>query len=323
MLIDNHGRPITYLRLAVTDRCNLRCFYCMPEHGIDWLGRKELMTYEEMVRLCTVLAGAGISKIRITGGEPFARKDIMGLMGRLAAIKGVEELTLTTNGVLTAPYVPALKQIGVRSVNLSMDTPDRQRFADITRRDELPAVLHTMHTLLAHGIAVKINAVVMAGRNTDDIPALVAMTRHMPVSVRFIEEMPFNGTAEVRPLLWDHARILDAIRAHYPDISKLPDPAGATAYNYAIPGHMGQVGIIAAYTRSFCGTCNRIRITPHGNLKTCLYDSGVLSVRDLMRQGASDAALLAAIAAAIGTRARNGHEAEKMAAHESMAAIGG
>jgi molybdenum cofactor biosynthesis protein A len=323
VLLDNHNRPINYLRLAVTDRCNLRCFYCMPEEGIDWLSRKELMSYEEMVRICAVLAANGVNKIRITGGEPFVRKDIMSLLTTLAATPGVDELTLTTNGILTAPYIPELKRLGVRSVNLSLDTLDRNRFFAITRRDELSAVLHTLDALLAHGIQVKINAVVMDGRNTQDIADLVALTRDIPVSVRFIEEMPFNGTGEVRPLLWDHIKIREAIAAAYPGIVKATDPAHSTSYNYQIPGHKGDVGIIAAYTRSFCGTCNRIRITPQGMLKTCLYDGGVVNLRDLLRAGATDELLLATMKDAIARRARNGHEAEQKASHESMAAIGG
>lgn len=311
------------MRLAVTDRCNLRCFYCMPEEGIDWLSRADLMTYEEMLRICGALVKQGINKIRITGGEPFARKDIMSLMAGLAAMDGLHELTLTTNGTITAPYVPELKRLGVRSVNLSLDTLDRDRFFAITRRDELPAVLHTMETLLHHGIAVKLNAVVMDGRNTDDIIPLVQLTRDLPVSVRFIEEMPFNGAGELRSPLWDHVRITQHIRDRFPDLNKVPDPLFSTSYNYTIPGHKGGVGVIAAYTRSFCGTCNRIRITPQGMLKTCLYDNGVLNVRDLIRAGRTDDEVINSITAAIGQRAANGFEAEKNATHESMAAIGG
>ncbi len=324
MLKDNHGRNINYLRLAVTDRCNLRCFYCMPEHGIDWLSRSDLMTYEELLRVCSLLVQNGISKIRITGGEPFVRKDIMSLLTSLSALNGLQELTITTNGVLTASHVSDLRKIGIRSVNLSIDTLDRDRFFAITRRDELPAVLHTMDELLRHGMDVKLNAVVMNGRNTDDIIPLVALTKTVPVSVRFIEEMPFNGSGTIQQApTWDHVKILETIRDAYPDIRKIPDPPYSTSYNYSIPGHRGSVGIIAAYTRSFCGTCNRIRITPQGMLKTCLYDNGVLNIRDLMRQGVADAAIVTAFEHAINTRARDGHEAEKHAVHESMAAIGG
>ncbi len=324
MLKDNHGRVINYLRLAVTDKCNLRCFYCMPEDGIDWLSRKELMSYEEMVQICSLLVKNGISKIRITGGEPFVRKDIMSLLTSLSALDGLRELTLTTNGVLTAPLVPELKRLGIRSVNLSIDTLDRNRFFAITRRDELPAVLNTLEEFLKHDIEVKINAVVMDGKNTDDILPLVQFTKDMPVSVRFIEEMPFNGSG-ITPAApqWDYIRILETIRNQYPTIQKLQDPAFSTSYNYLVPGHKGSVGIIAAYTRSFCGTCNRIRITPQGMLKTCLYDGGVLNIRDLVRAGNTDAEIIAAFTNAINHRAKDGHEAEKNSVHESMAAIGG
>ena len=329
MLKDNHGRNINYLRLAVTDRCNLRCFYCMPEHGIDWLTRKELMSYDEMLRICTVLVHKGIEKIRITGGEPFVRKDTMPLLHELSKLSGLKELTLTTNGVLTAPLVPELRKMGIRSVNLSLDTLDRNRFFAITHRDEFPAVMDTLEQLLQHGIETKVNAVVMENKNIDDIIPLVQLTKDMPVSIRFIEEMPFNGTgSHYAALKWDHAAILELIQQHYPGIEKIPDAAYSTSYNYRIPGHKGTVGIIAAYTRSFCGTCNRIRITPEGMLKTCLYDDGVLNIKDLMREGMGDEQLAASVLGTLGHRAKDGWEAEKKRhdkgpIHESMAAIGG
>jgi len=329
MLTDNHGRIVNYLRLAVTDRCNLRCFYCMPEEGIDWLSRKELMSYEEMLRACALLVKMGIEKIRITGGEPFVRKDIMPFLRDLSRLPGLQEITLTTNGVLTAPLVPELKKLGIRSVNLSLDTLDRNRFFTITRRDELPAVMATMDQLLLHQIKVKLNAVVMDGKNTDDILPLVALTRDLPVDVRFIEEMPFNGDShQYTRLAWDHIRILDTIRQAWPNIEKVQDGPSSTAAHYHIPGHQGRVGIIAAYSRTFCGSCNRIRLTPQGLLKTCLYDDGVINIKDLMRAGNNDAALESALLAAMGKRAKDGWEAEKNRknhdpVHESMATIGG
>lgn len=329
MLTDNHGRKINYVRLAVTDRCNLRCFYCMPEEGIDWLARTELMSYEEMLRICSLLVSMGIEKIRITGGEPFVRKDIMQLLTALSKLNGLNHLTLTTNGVLTAPHVPELKKIGVQSVNLSMDTLDRNRFFAITRRDELPAVNETLEQLLRHDIEVKINAVVMDRRNIDDIIPLVQLTKELPVSVRFIEEMPFNGEGNhYDHLHWHYMRIYRKIEEAFPGIQKLPDPPHSTSYNYHIPGHKGNVGIIAAYSRTFCGTCNRIRLTPQGVLKTCLYDDGVLNVKDLMRGGLADEAIAAQLINAMQHRAINGFEAERLrkekdSVHESMATIGG
>ncbi|WP_184541783.1 GTP 3',8-cyclase MoaA [Mucilaginibacter sp. FT3.2] len=329
MLIDNHGRNINYLRLAVTDRCNLRCFYCMPEDGLNWLSRKELMDYQEMLQSCALLVKMGIQKIRITGGEPFVRKDIMQLLTAISQLDGLQELSLTTNGVLTAPHVPELKKIGVRSVNLSLDTLDANRFFTITRRDEFTNVMATLDALLKHDIEVKINAVVMDGKNTQDIIPLVQMTKDLPVSVRFIEEMPFNGDGHLYTgLQWDYVRILDEIKTKYPQIKKIDDPAYSTSYNYQIPGYKGTVGIIAAYSRTFCGTCNRIRITPQGELKTCLYDDGGLNIKDLMRAGTSEAELQSALLNAFGNRAADGWEAEKLRVihpgiHESMATIGG
>lgn len=329
MLIDNHGRAINYLRLAVTDKCNLRCFYCMPENGIDWLKREELMTYEELLRVSSLLVKMGVEKIRITGGEPFVRKDIMQFMTELKKLQGLKELNITTNGVLTAPLVPELKKLGIGTVNLSLDTLDRNRFFAITRRDEFMNVMETLEQLLKYGIELKINAVVMDGKNIDDIIPLVELTKDLPVSVRFIEEMPFNGTgAHYQSLAWDHVRILHTIKEKFPKVEKLIDPPYSTSYNYQVPGHKGNVGIIAAYTRSFCGTCNRLRITPHGMLKTCLYDAGVLNIRDLVRANDDDSALQAELLNAIGSRAKNGWEAEKNRkqnnpVHESMTTIGG
>lgn len=301
----------------------------MPEDGLNWLSRAELMSYEEMLRSCSLLVKMGIEKIRITGGEPFVRKDIMQLLTSISRLNGLKDLSLTTNGVLTAQYVPELKKIGVRSVNLSLDTLDANRFFTITRRDEFGHVMAALDALLKHNIEVKINAVVMEGKNTQDIIPLVEMTKDLPVSVRFIEEMPFNGDGHVYTgLQWDYVRILDEIKSKYPQIQKIKDPAYSTAYNYQIPGHKGSIGIIAAYSRTFCGTCNRIRITPPGELKTCLYDDGGLNIKDMMRNGATDDELQIALLKAFGSRAKDGWEAERLRVvhpgiHESMATIGG
>ncbi len=328
-LTDNHGRLINYVRLAVTDRCNLRCFYCMPEAGIKYVPKNDLLTYEEMLRLMQVLAGMGIEKVRITGGEPFVRKDMMDFLQALRQIKGIRQINITTNGTLTAPLVPALKALQINSVNLSLDTLDRERFFQITRRDEFEQVMQTFHLLLKYDIPIKINAVVMEGKNITDLIPMVELTRQHPVSVRFIEEMPFNGEgAHYGTLHWNHIAILNHIKIVFPDIYKIPDPPNTTAYNYQIPGHQGTVGIIAAYSRTFCGTCNRIRITPQGGLKTCLYDSGVFNVRNLMRAGATDAELETAFYEAISHRAKDGWEAEQkrqfgLPVQESMSTIGG
>lgn len=327
-LYDNHGRLINYLRLAVTDRCNLRCFYCMPEEGIEYVDKEDLMTYEEMERLIRLLAEMGIDKVRITGGEPFVRKDMMPFLERISRIEGLKKINITTNGTLTAGLVPDLKKLGIHSVNLSLDSLDRDRFYQITRRDVFDKVMQTLDELVAEQIEVKINAVVMEGKNDADILPLVELAREKPIGVRFIEEMPFNGSGDhpVR-LNWDHQRILAHLQEHYPGLEKLPDPPFSTSSNYRIPGFKGSVGIIAAYSRTFCGTCNRVRITPQGMLKTCLYDAGVFNVRDLMRNDATDTQLQEAFLAALGNRAKNGFEAEQgrwgLPVKESMASIGG
>lgn len=328
-IIDNHGRPITYLRLAVTDRCNLRCFYCMPEEGIAYLPKQELLSYEEMERLLQVTAGMGVSKIRITGGEPFLRKDLMPFLHRVKAIEGIEEIHITTNGVLTLPHVPELKALGIKSINLSLDTLDRDRFLRITRRDELGKVMDTFHALLAHDIPVKINAVVMEGQNTQDIVPLARLAERYPVAVRFIEEMPFNGVGNNHPTLaWNYKRILEELKSAFPGLHRSEKELYATAENFRIPGQAGSLGIIAAYSRTFCGTCNRIRVTAQGGLKTCLYGNDVLNTRDILRSGASDEELAAALLEVFGRRAKNGYEAEAnshliMPGFASMSTIGG
>jgi cyclic pyranopterin phosphate synthase len=301
----------------------------MPEEGLNWLSRNELMSYEEMLRICSLLVKMGIEKIRITGGEPFVRKDIMQFLTALSKLNGLNELTITTNGVLTAPYIKELKSIGVSSINLSLDTLDANRFFSITGRDEFSNVMETLEQSLSNDIDVKINAVVMEGKNVQDIIPLVNLTKDLPVSVRFIEEMPFNGDGHVyEGLKWDYLRILEEITEKYPTIQKIRDDDYSTSYNYQIPGHKGSVGIIAAYSRTFCGTCNRIRITPVGELKTCLYDNGILNIKNLVREGVGNEEIENTLAKAFNTRAKDGWEAERLrkeniGVHESMATIGG
>jgi molybdenum cofactor biosynthesis protein A len=328
-LYDNHGRIINYVRIAVTDRCNLRCFYCMPEEGIDFLHKSALLSYEELLRILRLLASMGISKVRLTGGEPFVRRGLMGFIEKIAAIEGISKIALTTNGTLTADLVKDFKALKISSVNLSLDSLDPARFAQITRRDDHAAVLRTLYALIEAGIETKINCVVMQGHNEADILPLAAFTKEQPVNVRFIEEMPFNGSgAHPRDWAWDHLRILQQLQTHFPSIKALKEEPNATAKNYQIEGHLGSVGIIAAFSRTFCGTCNRIRITPQGLLKTCLYDSGTFNVRDLLRAGATDGQLRDAFLQALSNRAKDGREAEAnrfagAGVSESMTTIGG
>ena len=327
-LFDNHGRPINYLRLAVTDRCNLRCFYCMPEEGIKYLPKKELFTFEEIERLVGLLAQMGITKVRLTGGEPFVRNDLMQLIRRIVEIEGIKDVHITTNGILTSPHIAELKSLGIASVNLSLDTLDKERFKRIARRDEFAKTWETFEQLIASNIPVKINAVVMDGQNIEDILPMVELTRNKNVSVRFIEEMPFNGEgSHYASLSWTYKRILEYIQQEFPTLQKVQDEENSTAYHYQVAGFKGNIGIIAAFSRTFCGSCNRIRVTAQGILKTCLYDDGVLNIKNLMRSGMSDEEIKVQLLQAFAHRPKDGFEAElKRKEHslsESMSTIGG
>ncbi|MDC1331263.1 GTP 3',8-cyclase MoaA [bacterium] len=328
MLIDNHGREINYLRLAVTDRCNLRCFYCMPENGIKYMNRKDLLTFEEMIRLIRVFGDLGVSKIRITGGEPFVRKGIMSFLKGVSELETIKEINITTNGTFTVEQIPALERMGIKSVNLSLDSLDSQRFFDITRRDLFDQVMTTYRKLVDSKIRVKTNMVVMDGRNIEDIYPMLELTKHDDVSVRFIEEMPFNGTeGQGNATIWPAKKIMSYIEEKHTH-QKMVDPPASTSLNYKIPGYVGSFGIIPAYTRTFCGSCNRIRLTPQGTLRTCLYGEGQVNFRDLIRGGVTDEALGDHLIKVVGKRAKDGFEAEKsrsatLPASESMATIGG
>ncbi len=329
MLIDNHGRNIDYIRLAVTDRCNLRCNYCMPASGIQFLKRNDLLTYEEMLRILTILSKNGVNKIRITGGEPFLRKDIMGFLKSLSDIETINKIAITTNGTLTRPYLSELIALGIRSFNLSIDSIDKTRFERITRRTCFDEVWACYEEMKEATLDLKVNAVVLKDQNIDDIIPMVALGETDNVSIRFIEEMPFNGDGNFYPKLeWNYEKIYHHIETHFGTIKKLPDPKGSTSLNYQVEGFKGTFGIIPAYTRSFCGSCNRIRLTPKGTIKTCLYDDGIFNIKDIMRAGATDIEILQAIKEAIGHRAIDGFEAEKNRSNrptisESMASIGG
>lgn len=326
ILYDNHGREMSYLRLAVTDRCNLRCSYCMPAEGITYLPEKKLLTWEEMLRIVQVLHPMGIKKVRITGGEPFVRNGLMDFLTDLSRLKDLE-ICLTTNGVLLESNIQKLVDLGIKSINLSLDALDRDRFYQITRRNDYEIVYQNLLRLIEAKFHVKINAVVMQGKNEQDILALTNFAKDHPVSVRFIEEMPFNGLGQLEPELhWNHRRILSEIQAAYPTLQVLAGKHGETATNYQIPGFVGDFGIIAAFTRTFCGTCNRVRVTALGQVKTCLYDDGVFDLKEYMRAGASDEEMAATFLRLFAHRPLNGFEAEKNrkgVIQESMTTIGG
>ena len=328
-LTDAFGRSMKYLRLSVTDRCNLRCFYCMPHEGIDFLPKDQLLSYEELLRLTSILAGLGINKVRITGGEPFVRKDVIGFLERLAFIDGISKVSITTNGILTLPFIPELKKIGIHQINLSLDTLSETKYQKITRRNEFQKVMETFHSLLDGGFDVKINAVIIEGINDHEICDLARLAIDYPISVRFIEEMPFNGSGRApKKLTWDFAKILETLQQHFDKLTPVKSESGSTSENFHFDGAKGNVGIIAAYTRGFCGSCDRLRITSTGSLRTCLYGADTLNLKELLRDGADDSEVISAIQNAVQKKARNGFIAEKDRGlanpiGESMAGIGG
>jgi cyclic pyranopterin phosphate synthase len=297
-LVDSFGRVHDNLRISVTDRCNIRCFYCMPETGVEFMERAEILSYEEIERFVQVAARLGITKLRITGGEPLVRKDLPVLIGKLAAIPGIQDIALTTNAVLLAGMAEALYDAGLRRINIHLDTLDRERFRRITRRDDLDKVLAGIEACLRLGFGpVKLNAVAVKGLTDPDIVPIARFCRANGIEPRFIEFMPLDAQQ-----LWDRTRVLTAdemIRILSSEISPLVeipdrDPrAPATEYRYA--DGCGKVGFIASVSRPFCMNCNRIRLTSDGKLRYCLFAIEEADVKGLLRAGASAGEIAALI----------------------------
>jgi GTP 3',8-cyclase len=309
-LIDTFGRLHDNLRISVTDRCNIRCFYCMPEAGVEFMERAEILSFEEIERFVRVAVRLGITKLRVTGGEPLVRKDLPVLIGKLAEIPGIKDLALTTNAVLLADLAKPLYEAGLRRINVHLDTLDRERFRQITRRDDLDKVLGGIETCLSLGYGqVKLNAVAVKGLTEPDIVPIARYCRERRIEPRFIEFMPLDAQQ-----LWGRGRVLSAdemIQTLSREISPLVeipdrDPrAPATEYRYA--DGVGKVGFIASVTRPFCMNCNRIRLTSDGKLRYCLFAIEEANVKALLRSGASDDQVAALIRANV---------QEKWAGHE-------
>ena len=327
MLIDNHNRVINYVRLSVTDRCNLRCNYCMPEEGINFAKRDSLLSIDEMKRLADILVDKGVDKIRITGGEPFVRKDLMQLLEYLSGLEPLREISITTNATLIGPHISRLEELGIHSINVSMDAIRPETFAKITRRDQFHTVRDNLMRLIESKMEVRVNFLVLEGQNLDDIYPMMEFQRQHPVRVRFMEEMPFNGgSRDFNLLKWNHKKILEHIKLRYPEFEKLPAPLTSTSVNYKIEGHQGSFGIIPSFSRTFCGSCNRLRVTATGDVITCLYGKPVTNLRPLLRSGLDDVYVAEAIVRAVGSRAKNGFEAQEQHGSifgSSMTSIGG
>ncbi len=324
-LRDPQGRPLDYLRLAVTDRCNLRCRYCMPADGIDLVAHRDVLTLEEMQRLGAIFASLGVRKFRITGGEPLVRKGVVGLMAGLHGLPSAPEILLTTNGLLLGRNLDALHEAGVRRVNLSLDSLDSENWRRITRRDGHAAVLRAMDQVLEKGMGLKINVVVLPGANEHEVPDFVALTQDRDLSVRFIEPMPFDGAGKPLAATISGEEILALIRPTY-DLEPLDNPAGAVDKLYAVAGHRGTIGIIEGHSRTFCASCRRLRVNARGELRTCLYGRPQANLRALLRGGSTDTQIAAVIRDAVGRRLTDGIAAEQdslLVGLQSMASIGG
>ncbi|MGA3018998.1 MAG: GTP 3',8-cyclase MoaA [Bryobacteraceae bacterium] len=327
-LVDSFGRVHDSLRISVTDRCNIRCFYCMPETGVKFVNHSEILSFEEIERFVRIAVALGVTKLRVTGGEPLVRRDLPLLIRRLAGIPGIRDLALTTNGVLLPEFAVPLYEAGLRRLNVHIDTLDRARFLEITRRDELDKVLAGLALARQAGFTrIKLNAVAVKNLVEPDIVPLARYARENGFEVRYIEFMPLDAQN-----LWDRSKVLladDIIALLSREISPLipvpdPDPR-APAAEYAFADGIGQVGFIASVSRPFCLNCNRIRLTADGKLRYCLFAIEEDDVKTPMRSGASDDEIAALIRRNIAGK-WEGHEinsAKFVAPPRPMYSIGG
>ena len=291
MLMDAHNRPIKDLRISVTDRCNFRCTYCMPLDEYEWINKKEVLTFEEIARLARLFIELGVDKVRLTGGEPLVRQDLPRLIEKLAALNGLEDLCLTTNGALLADRVDALKQAGLRRVNISIDTLDSDKFKRMTKRGDLNKVLEGIFAAKTTGLApIKLNAVVERGVNDDDILPLVEFSRQNGFGMRFIEYMDVgNSNQWTSAKLVPKKEIIEKIHARYPLREVGRQKGSAPSVDYEFVDGRGDLGVIASVTEPFCSSCTRIRITADGKIVTCLFSQLGYDVKSRLRSGAPDA----------------------------------
>jgi GTP 3',8-cyclase len=292
-LSDGWGREIHSLRISVTDRCNFRCRYCMPAEGLQWLTKPELLTFEELHRLVAVMASMGVGEVRLTGGEPLVRRDLPDLVARLAAVPGVEDLSLTTNGVLLDRLAGPLADAGLRRLNVSLDSLSHTRFAQITRRDALDRVLAGLAAAEREPRLrpIKVNCVAIRGLSEAEVPALAALARERPFVVRFIEFMPLDADER-----WDADQVLSgaeirAIVERQWRLEEVPAGPSSTARRFRFADGAGELGFVSPVTEPFCSSCDRIRLTADGRLRTCLFSRVEWDLQAPLRDGASDAEL--------------------------------
>ncbi|MGC4045924.1 MAG: GTP 3',8-cyclase MoaA [Armatimonas sp.] len=301
-LSDSFGRRVEYLRISLTDRCNLRCVYCMPEEGVPFENLDNVLTFDEIERVVRALASAGLKKIRLTGGEPLVRKGVPELAARLNAVPGIREVTLTTNGILLARDAQALYDSGIRRVNMSLDTLKPERFETMARRPEFERAWTGLQTAVQVGFSpIKLNCVVMRGLNDDEIEDFAALTLTHDFSVRFLEYMPIG---EVTPTQWrmsyvSNGEVIERLKARWPKLEALDDAPESTSRNFRIPGAKGTVGVINPISHKFCDGCNRLRLTANGKLVPCLSDNYEYDLMGPLREGATAQEILTHTALAL------------------------
>lgn len=306
---DKHGRDIDYLRISLTDRCNLRCIYCMPEEGVKSLSHAEILTYDEILRICRCGAELGIRKIKLTGGEPLVRKGCASLAGQIKAIPGIEKVTLTTNGILLEEQLDDLLKAGIDAINISLDTLNPELFKKVARRDDLDKVLKGIEAALTHsGLSLKINSVPVI-KEKENFIAVAGLAKKYPIHVRFIEMMPIGYGKTYKSVPSDE--ILRQFFEAYPDAYRLEKSLGnGPAVYYSAPGFAGEIGVIGAIHEKFCNTCNRIRLTSEGFLKLCLYSGEGLDLRAMLRGGCSDEEIAEAVINVIERKPKEHHFTE-------------
>ncbi|XP_050643574.1 molybdenum cofactor biosynthesis protein 1 isoform X1 [Macaca thibetana thibetana] len=304
-LTDSFGRQHSYLRISLTEKCNLRCQYCMPEEGVPLTPKANLLTTEEILTLARLFVKEGIDKIRLTGGEPLIRPDVVDIVAQLQRLEGLRTIGVTTNGINLTRLLPQLQKAGLSAINISLDTLVPAKFEFIVRRKGFHKVMEGIHKAIELGYnPVKVNCVVMRGLNEDELLDFAALTEGLPLDVRFIEYMPFDGNKWNFKKMVSYKEMLDTIRQQWPELEKLPEEESSTAKAFKIPGFQGQISFITSMSEHFCGTCNRLRITADGNLKVCLFGNSEVSLRDHLRAGASEQELLRIIGAAVGRKKR-------------------
>ena len=287
ILQDSHGREHRYLRISLVERCNLRCFYCMPAEGIQLTPKKEIMTYEEIYEIAKTFVAHGVTKIRLTGGEPLIRKDFSIVLKKLATLP--VELSITTNAVIIHKFIDTLKLHRVNNINVSLDSLQREKFQKITLRDHFDTVYENILLLVREGFNVKLNAVLMRGVNDDEVLDFINLTKDLPVSVRFIEFMPFDGNKWNMDQMVSLKEVMDKVNTAFTEdeIERLQDAPNDTARNFRIRGYKGSFAVISSVTNPFCDSCNRLRLTANGYLKNCLFSNTESNLLGTLRQGGS------------------------------------